>query len=219
MKNTPLSKTINAAFAAVVLLFTTSALADSDAFNRPKLGGNWIVTSGSLSIADHGMVGESLSLGYLTALRNNTAASAVVFLNGTDLQYGAVAVGNIAGANNAFVKIQEQDGSGMFEYGGFYTGNNVQGYFFTLASPVPSPAILDVSFSNTTTATMRITSAAGVQTYTFDYGTTFGPGAGLGTYGLIRLDNFLGFQSDKPDTAGAIPATRMPRATDSSLVR
>ena len=54
---------------------------------------------------------------------------------------------------------------------------------------MPSPAILDLSFSGTTTATMRITSAAGVQTYNYDYGTTFGPGAGLGTYGFIRLDN------------------------------
>jgi len=207
------------AIAGVVLLSATSVLADSDAFNRPSLGGNWIITSGSLSIANHGMVGDSLSLGYLTALRNNTAASAVVFLTSTDLQYGAVAVGDIAGGNNAFVKIQEQDSTGMFEYGGFYTGNNDGGFFFALSSPVPSPAILDVSFSGTTTATMRITSADGEQTYTFDYGTTFGPGAGLGTYGPIRLDNLVGFQSAKHGTAGGIPATRMPRATDLSLVR
>ena len=137
-----LIRSVIGAVAALVLLSATSVLADSDAFNRPKLGNNWIVTSGSLSIANNGMVGDSLSLGYLTAMRNDTAASAVVFLNGTDLQYGAVAVGNIAGDNNAFVKIQQQDGTGMFEYAGFYTSNNVGGYFFTLSEPVPSPAIL-----------------------------------------------------------------------------
>ena len=206
------------AVAGVVLLSATSALAGSDAFNRPRLGNTWVVTAGSLSIAHHEMVGTSLSLGYLTASSNDKAASAVVFLGGTDLEYGAVAVGNIAAGNNAFVKIQEQDGTGMFEYGAFYTGNNVQGYFFALARPVPSPAILDLSFCGTTTATMRITSAAGVQTYTYDYGTTFGPGAGLGTYGLIGLDNFVGFQSGGQDTADAIPATKMPPATDLSLV-
>ena len=207
------------AVAGVVLLSATSALAGSDAFNRPRLGNTWVVTAGSLSIAHHEMVGTSLSLGYLTASNNDNAASAVVFLGGTDIEYGAVAVGNIAAGNNAFVKIQEQDGTGMFEYGGFYTGNNVQVYFFALASPVPSPAILDVSFrGGPTTATMRITSAAGVQTYTHDYGTTFGPGAGLGTYGLIGLDNFVGFQSGGQDTADAIPATQMLRATDLSLV-
>lgn len=206
------------AVAGVVLLSATSALAGSDAFNRLQLGNTWVVTAGSLSIAHHEMVGTSLSLGYLTASSNDKAASAVVFLGGTDLEYGAVAVGNIAAGNNAFVKIQEQDGTGMFEYGAFYTGNNVQGYFFALARPVPSPAILDVSFCGITTARMRITSAAGVQTYTYDYGTTFGPGAGLGTYGLIGLDNFVGFQSGEQDTADAIPATKMPLATDLSLV-
>src|SRR5215472_3881497 len=192
------------AVAGVVLLSATSALAGSDAFNRPNLGNNWVVTAGSLSIAHHEMVGTSLSLGYQTASSNDQAASAVVFLGGTDTEYGAVAVGNIAAGNNAFVKIQEQNGTGMFEYGGFYTGNNVQVDFFALASPVPSPAILDVSFNGTTTATMRITSAAGVQTYTYDYGTTFGPGAGLGTYGFIGLDNFVGFQGGGQDTADAI---------------
>jgi hypothetical protein len=65
---------------------------------------------------------------------------------------------------------------------------------------------------------MRITSAAGVQTYTYDYGTTFGPGAGLGTYGLIGLDNFVGFQGGGQDSAGATPANRMRLATDLSLV-
>ena len=148
MKNTLLSKIVNVAVVGVVLLSATSALAGSDAFNRPNLREHWVVTAGSLSLAKHEMVGTSLSLGYLTTSLNDKAASAVVFLGGTDLQYGAVAVGNIAAGNNAFVKIQEQDGTGMFEYGGFYTGNNVQGFFFALSSPVPSPAILDVYFSD-----------------------------------------------------------------------
>ena len=218
MKNTLLCKIVNVAVAGVVLLSATLALAGGDAFNRPKLGKHWVVTAGSLSIAKHEMVGAPLSLGYLTASGNDKAASAVVFLGGTDAQYGAVAVGNIAAGNNAFVKIQEQNGTGMFEYGAFYTGNDTPGLFFALASPVPSPAILDVSFSGTTTATMTITSAAGVQMYTYDYGTTFGPGAGLGTWGLIGLDNFVGFESGGQDTADAIPATKMPPATDLSLV-
>jgi hypothetical protein len=206
------------AVASVVLLSATSALASGDAFNRPKLGEHWVVTAGSLSIAKHEMVGTPLSLGYLTASLNDRAASAVVFLHGADTEYGAIALGNIAAGNFAFVKIQEQDGTGMFEYGAFYTGNNGEGYFFALTSPVPSPAILDVCFSGTTTATMRITSAAGVQTYTYDYGTTFGPGSGLGTYGLIGLDNFVGLHSGEQDTADAIPATNLPPATDLSLV-
>src|SRR5580704_10520989 len=74
-------------------------------FQRPHLGTNWVVlTGGSLSISNHELVGTSGSLGYLKGSSKDTAASAVVFLGGTDLEYGAVALGNIAGRNNAFVK-------------------------------------------------------------------------------------------------------------------
>src|ERR1700680_617758 len=114
MKNTLICKIV--ALAVAVLLSATSALAQKspDAFNRPTLGSGWVVTAGSLSISNHDMVGTSLSLGYIKSsiLNKATAASAVVFLGGTDLEYGAVAVGNIAGGNNAFVKIQSQGGSG-----------------------------------------------------------------------------------------------------------
>jgi len=66
------------------------------------------------------------------------------------------------------VKIQSQNGLGTFDHGAFYTGNNGSGNFFTLSSPVPSPAILDVFFCGMV-ATMGITGAAGVQTCTNDY--------------------------------------------------
>jgi hypothetical protein len=110
-----------------------------------------------------------------------------VFLGSTDLEYGAVALGNIAGGNNAFVKIQAATGAGTFDHGAFYVGNNGSGVYF---APLPSLAILDVFFCGTT-ATMRITSAAGVQIYANNYGTTFGPGGGLGTYGSVGLDNYV----------------------------
>jgi hypothetical protein len=130
------------------------------------------------------------SLGYLKGSSKDTAASTVVFLGGTDLEYGAVALGNIAGDNNAFVKIQAANGAGMFDHGAFYTGNNGSGVYFAPSRPVPSLAILDVFFCGTT-ATMRITSAAGVQIYTNNDGTTFGPGSGLGTYGSVGLGNHV----------------------------
>jgi hypothetical protein len=215
MKNTLICKIV--ALAIGVLLSATSALAQgADAFNRPHLGGNWVVTAGSLTITSHEMTGTSLSLGYLKGSATATAASAVVKLGGTDVEYGAIALGNIAGGSNAFVKIQEQNGDGMFEYGGFYTGNNGGLDFFALSSPVPSPAVLDVFFCGTT-ATMRITSSAGVQTYTYNYGTTYGGGGGLGTYGSVGLDNYIGFKSACNDAQDAIPASEMPRAIDLSL--
>jgi hypothetical protein len=58
-----------------------------------------------------------------------------------------------------------------------------------------------------------------VQSYTYDYGTTFGFGAGLGTYGSIKLDNFISFVSGCNDAFRATPATLMPRDTDLSLTK
>lgn len=217
MKKTLICKIVALALAGVSLSVTSAFAGGSDAFNRRALGAKWVITAGSLSISNHQLVGSSLSLGYLTTSANDTAASAVVFLGGTDVEYGAVALGNIAGGSNAFVKLQSQNGSGTtFDTAGFYTGNNGPGTFFTLSSPVPSPAIVDVFFCGTT-AEMRITSVAGVQTYTNNYGTTYGPGGGLGTYGLVRLDNYVGFASACGDAPDAVPASAMPRASDLSL--
>ena len=222
MKNTLICKIVTLAVVGV-FLSATSAMAQkgADAFNRLSLGSSWVVTSGSLSISNKQLVGATGSLGYLKSLTSNsaTAASSVVFLGGTDLEYGAVALGNIAGGNNAFVKIQAQNGAGTFDHAAFYTGNNGSGNFFALSSPVPSPAILDVFFCGTV-AHMRITSAAGVQNYTNDYGTTFGVGGGLGTYGAVGLDNFVGFASGCNDAASdEIPATTMPHDIDLSLAK
>src|SRR5215469_2593310 len=222
MKNSLIGKIVTLAVVGVSLS-ATSALAQkgADAFNRLSLGTSWVVTSGSLSISNKQLVGTTGSLGYLKSLTSNsaTAASAVVFTGGTDLEYGAVALGNIAGGSNAFVKIQSQNGVGTFDHGAFYTGNNGGGDFFTLSSPVPSPAVLDVFFCGTT-ATMRITSAAGIQIYTFNYGTTFGGGNGLGTYGSVGLDNYIGFFSGCKDApTGGVPATDMPADRDLSLAK
>jgi len=213
-------KVVLLAVTASVLLSATFAFAGADSFNRKRLGAAWVVTAGGLGVSNHQLIGtQNNSLGYYTAANTNTAATVVVKLGGTDLEYGAIALGNVAGGNNAFVKIQEENADGMFEYGAFYTGNNSGSIFFQLSSPVPSPAILDVFFCGTV-ATMRITSAAGVQTYTNDYGTTYGAGVGLGTYGSVGLDNLIGFPSACNDaSANAIPASMMPRAVDLSLVK
>ena len=220
MTNTFICKIVALAAAAVISLSPTSAFAGADAFNRAVLGPNWVATKGGVKIHNHELVGTSNeSLAYFKSSAHDTAASAVVELGGTDLEYGAVALGNIAGGSNAFVKIQSQNGVGTFDHAAFYTGNNGSGDFFALSSPVPSPAILDVFFCGTT-ATMRITSAAGIQIYTFNYGTTFGGGNGLGTYGSVGLDNYIGFFSGCKDApTGGVPATDMPADRDLSLAK
>jgi hypothetical protein len=173
----------------VAVLFATTAMAAKDDFDRKSLGSKWTAVDGSQSISKNKFVGDSLSLGSYKKSSKDTSVSAVAYLPSTDLEYAAVASGDIAGGNNAFVKIQAQTGDGMFSNGGFYTGDNVGGEFFALDSEVPSPATLSLSFCGTV-ATMIIKSSAGTQTYNYDYGTSFGTGGGLGTYGLVELDNY-----------------------------
>ncbi len=200
------------------LCVTPAMAGGSDAFNRKALGSSWVDTSGTLSISNHELVGTTGALGYYKGSAKDTAASAIVFLGGTDLEYGAIALGNIGGGNNAFVKIQAQNGGGTFDHAAFYNGNNSGSNFFALSSPVPSPAVLDVFFCGTT-ATLRITSAAGVQTYTNNYGTTYGGGGGLGTFGSVGIDNYVGFKSGCTDVVQGVNANAMPHDTDKSLAK
>jgi hypothetical protein len=59
----------------------------------------------------------------------------------------------------------------------------------------------------------------GVQIYTKNYKTTYGPG-GLGTYGSVGLDNYVGFASGCKDApVGGVPASEMPSDRDLSLVK
>ena len=173
----------------IAAVCASSAFAAKDKFNRADLGNKWVVTSGSLYISNNHLAGDSASLGYFKRAKKDDEATVKVTLDSSyDLEYGAVAIGNIAGGNNAFVKIQSQNGAGTFDTAGFYVGNNGGGSFFTLDSPVSSPATLTVSISGTV-ATMTVKSASGTQSYQYDYGTSFGDGVGLGTYGLVALDN------------------------------
>jgi hypothetical protein len=174
----------------VAVVFATSAMAAKDDFNRASLGPKWVAVSGSQSISNDKLVGDSLSIGYYKKSKEDTSVTSVVYLTSTDLEYGAVASGDIASGNNAFVKIQAQTGDGNFSNAGFYTGDNVGGDFFALDSEIPSPATLSVSFCGTV-ATMKIKSSAPTQTYSYDYGASFGTGGGLGTYGSVALDNYV----------------------------
>ena len=209
------SKLIALTVASVSLSAASAFAGPGDDFNRPSLTTIWTSNSGTLSISGKELVGTTLAIGTFNSGGGFSAASEVVFLNGgTALQYGAIALGNIAGGGNAFVKIQEQNGGGTFDHGAFYTGNNSGSVFFALNSPLPtSPAVLDVFFCGTT-AIMRITSSTGVQTYSNNYGQTFGLGVGAGTYGAIGLDNFVSNVSKCSDDPPPTPAASRPHATD-----
>lgn len=193
----------------VAALCATSAMAAKDDFNRRALGNKWVVPYGNLYITDDRLQGDSDSLGYFNPSSNDLKATVTVYINGTDVEYGAVAIGDIASGNNAFVKIQSQNGDGMFHDGAFYLGNNT---FccrsFALRSPVSSPATLSVSLCGMT-AVMKITDASGhTQKYKYTYGLDFGTGGGLGTYGNVSLDNYKSGPATCKDAIDAISVTK-----------
>ncbi|MBQ0960675.1 hypothetical protein KAK06_17095 [Ideonella sp. 4Y11] len=173
----------------MAIVASVPAFAGKDLFDRTALGNKWVVVAPTLSISANQLVGTDLAIGYHKKAVAADTASVSVILNGTSLQYGAVAIGDVATGNNIFVKVQSQDGGGMFDHAAFYTGNNGSGSFFALTSPMASPAKMTVSLLGTV-ATLTIKSPSGTQTYTHDYGSSFTTGAGLGTYGVVSLDNF-----------------------------
>jgi hypothetical protein len=173
----------------LAILSTAPAFAASDDFNRASLGKKWVVPFGTLTINNNQLQGTDTALGYFKKSQDDSALSVTVTLPDSSLQYGAVASGDIASGNNAFVKIQTSGSDSTFVSGAFYTGNNGSGDFFDLSAPVPSPAVLSVTFCGTM-AEMKITSAVKTQKYAFDYGASFGTGGGLGTYGSVALDDY-----------------------------
>ena len=205
--------------ALVVATTATAAMAARDDFDRADLGGKWVVRFGRLFINNNQLRGDSLSLGYDRKSSNDTTVRATLYLNGMDLEYGAIASGDIASGNNAFVKLQEQNGSGKFEFGAFYFGNGDGVDFFQLNSPVPSPATVTLSFCGTV-ATLAIKSTAGTQKYTYDYGVTVPGGGGLGTYGAVTLDNYLSKPGGCADSVGkGATVVKGSGAKDLSLIK
>jgi hypothetical protein len=206
------------AVAAVAALGATSAMAAKDNFDRDSLGKKWVVLPGSdLHITNDQLQGGDNSLGYFKKSSDDSTVSATIYLNGTDLELGAVATGDIASGNNAYAKVQEQNGSGMFEYGALYVGNDGGGSFFQLTSPVPSPAKLTLSMCGTV-GTLTIKSAAGKQQYTYDYGTTFPTGGGAGTFGAISIDNYKSTSGGGCETAVGAKAIRVTHSTAKDLL-
>lgn len=166
-----------------------------DDFNRPDaptLGPNWTNVSGGEEILSNQARNLNGDQSTQLAVFNGGTGNTVefdLFHGGSGTQYGA-AVLNYDASNDYFVKVQD-NGGGMFDSFGFYTGNNNSVSFQNLTTPFLDGHVA-VTISGTN-ATLVVTPTGGAaQTYTFDYGGTAfgGTGIGLGFYGDARIDNF-----------------------------
>lgn len=121
---------------ATLLSITTLATATefADSFNRadsPTLTGNWDVIAGDIAIENGEAAGRPFSPGLALAqaagnvhgMRFQMDVRAVA--NGT-FSYAALAIGTggTAPGQGLFVKVQDNNGDGLFDTYGFYTGNN-----------------------------------------------------------------------------------------------
>ncbi len=177
-------------------------LAVLDDFNRPDgpIGSNWTVHNGSCNVSSNAAVcsGQGRAT-FNGASGSGDTAEMDVATNGTSLQYAALLLNYGAGITNVFLKVQQQNGSGRFEYAACYTGNNGPPFglsFFDLSSPFSTAHMRATRVG--TTVTLEFTNIDGGaqpnQTYVCNGAPPpEGTGIGIGGYaGVARMDNFAG---------------------------
>jgi hypothetical protein len=211
-----LTKTTKWLIPALALLATGSVLADHrDNFQRTDLGPGWFVVSGSDWDTGKSFQGDTGSTAIFRKADKDTGGQIDVDSNNGDLVYGAILLGDVRSGNNAFVKVQSQNGYGTFDTAAFYTGNNGGGYFFSIDGFDNTTKVRLSAWMHGTVATMFLESPTGHSAvYQYDYGMSFPSGVGLGTYGSVSLDRLHTLA-----IAGGMKGTLPPRATaqDSTL--
>lgn len=169
------------------LLSATAAQATvTDDFNRADaltIGDNYTVENGNFRISGNKAI--TTNFVSLATYANSTSVNAGLdaSLRGADAgSFVALSFG-YGTANSYFIKVQDNDGDGLFDRYGFDTGNNdLNGPFLGL-NPFQAGKI-DVAV-NGTVATLSILANGVTQTFSHDYG--YAPGSTKVGFGLNRL--------------------------------
>ena len=191
-----------------------------DNFNRANgsLGLNWGVLDGSYAIVNQKAVGIA---DYARAVHNGIGANQIeadVSLSpGGALQYSALMLDYGAGAQNLFIKVQDNGAGSGFNTAGCYLGNNINGFglgFFTLDAPFTTAHMI-VSVDEARVVTLVFTNIDGgdsTQAYVCGVAPSAeGPFVGIGSYqgGLIdnvRVNRVFGLDSFNRPTGSMGPA-------------
>ncbi len=99
-----------------------------DNFNREDgpLTGSWAVRAGDCSISSSAAICGDYGLAtYYGAPGDGNTAEMDIETRGTAEQYAALVLNFGGDGKNIFIKVQQQEGSGQFEYLGCYMGNNL----------------------------------------------------------------------------------------------
>lgn len=179
------------------------AMAHSDDFNHCGLkNSKWILLSGSLHIAncsvlaagDETQVGPSLAI-FRKADAGDHVGTMDVMFSGSEVQFAAIALGDIANGNNAYVKVQSQNGLGTISHIGFYVSNNDGrgGRFFQVQGLEGiSAARITAKVHGGLVKLMIDTNFDGIpeRSYGYRFSRNFPHGVGVGLYGAAQADNF-----------------------------
>ncbi|MHB9033641.1 MAG: hypothetical protein ACYC6L_11405 [Anaerolineae bacterium] len=171
-----------------------------DTFTRVDgpLGDRWTVGSGNCTITGSAATCDNRGMATINdPLGGGNAAEADVQAVGTSLQYAALLLNYGAGVNNVFIKVQQQDGGGKFNYLGCRTGNNGGTFglgLHVLDSPFASAHMKVTRYGNQ--VTIRFSNIDGGTQADQEYICSGAPnpeGTGIGIagyYGASRIDNF-----------------------------
>lgn len=194
-----------AASAAVTSGGTLTSLAPAtagvlDDFNRPDgpIGSAWTVHDGSCNVVGNAASCESLGRATFDgAPGDGLTAEADIATNGTSLQYTGLLLSYGAGSSNVFIKVQQQGGSGQFDHGACYTGNNGGSFglgFFAFSETFATAHLKAARVGDV--VTIELTNVDGgtkaPQTYVCAGAPPVeGTGVGIHGYaGIARIDNF-----------------------------
>jgi uncharacterized repeat protein (TIGR01451 family) len=185
-------------------------LAILDDFNRADgpIGPDWTVHDGYCNVSNNAAVCGNIGRAtFNSAPGDGNFAEADIAINGTTLQYTGLLLDYGSGATNLFLKVQEQNSTGLFEYGACYYGNNSGSFglgFFALSSPFSTAHMSATRVGDTVTIAFTNIDGGGQPDQTYVCNNAPAPeGTGIGILGYegsARLDNFgvPGGSSDIP---------------------
>lgn len=186
-------KFIKYTVAASILGLSASAQAgvvNLDDFNDGVVSG-WTTQAGSISESGGVMSGSNSSLATLDGATSSTVGVDAIASTGTS--YTALVMNYSSVNDNLFVKIQDNNGNGLFDRVFFYHGNNggsalTGTYYFDLSNEVSSTYFeLTDNGDGTVSAMVGATGDTFSGTLSNSYS---GTGIGLGFYGNAQADNF-----------------------------
>jgi hypothetical protein len=183
-----------------------------DDFNRPdgSIGGNWTVRAGEFRVVNNAAQGGPLALATYDGITSGNA-EADVAVTGTALQYVGLVLGYADINNTLFLKVQQQEGGGAFDYAACYIGNNGAGFgpgFFRLDAPFSSAHMrADLSDGTVTITFSNIDGGDGTQTYICEGApSTGGNGIGIVSFDINygTIDNFASGPSATQAVSGTV---------------